>query len=262
MDAQERQNKDTSAPPTNSPIVVFGDGACSGNPGPGGWGVIVVLPTGQVREFGGRHPATTNNQMELTAAIEGLKALRGQPGAIEFYTDSVYVIQGITQWIWAWRNRGWKTAEGKDVANVEFWKALSNEVFFRKKDHNSSIEWKYVRGHSGIPGNERVDEIAVSFSQKTFIELYHGPLLQYPVAVFDLPENTSVPERKRDKSAGGRSAAPYSYLSLVDGKPMRHSTWKECEARVKGRPGVKFKKAATAQEEEEILRSWGIEKNF
>ncbi|MCX6106163.1 MAG: ribonuclease HI, partial [Proteobacteria bacterium] len=105
-------------------IVIFTDGACSGNPGPGGWATIVVWPGGDVREFGGGEGDTTNNRMELMATIQGLEAVRSATETIILYTDSTYVIRGITQWVWGWRQRGWQTAEGNPVANRELWEEL------------------------------------------------------------------------------------------------------------------------------------------
>lgn len=234
------------------PTIVFADGASSGNPGPGGWGAVIATPEGQVIELGGGERATTNNQMELMAVIAALDRLRNVPGAVEIYTDSVYVIRGITQWIWGWRKRDWKTAEGGDVANVDLWQRLSALVARRGKEN--PISWHFVRGHSGIPGNERVDEIAVSYSKGRRPTLYEGPLLQYGVAIHDIPEDTSLPEMK--PKAPPKPAA-YSYLSLVGNTPMRHSTWAECERRVKGQSGAKFKKTTSAEEEATILKSWG-----
>lgn len=240
---------------TEQPIVVFTDGAAKGNPGPGGWGVIIVTPDGHVTELGGGAAHTTNNQMELTGPIEALRRLHRTPGALAIYTDSTYVIRGIREWIWAWRRRDWKTADGGDVLNRELWEQLAGLVAARGKDR---IEWHYVRGHTGIPGNERVDEIANAFALKRREELYNGPLIRYPVAVLDIPDDTSVPKRPPGSSPSGKSkAAAYSYLSVVDGKPMRHATWPECERRVKGRSGAKFKKAMSAADEAAILRGWG-----
>ncbi len=109
---------------TRSFIVVFSDGAAKGNPGPGGWGAIVVAPDGHVTELGGRAALTTNNKMELTAAIRGLACARDLPGPLSMYTDSTYVIRGIREWIWGWRRRGWKTAQGSDVLNRDLWEEL------------------------------------------------------------------------------------------------------------------------------------------
>ncbi len=241
--------------PYEQPIVVFTDGAAKGNPGPGGWGVIIVKPDGDVTELGGGAPQATNNQMELAAVIHALEHLRRAGGKVAIYSDSTYVIRGIKQWIWAWRRRGWKTADGNDVLNREQWEALSRLVAARAKQ---GIEWHYVRGHTGIPGNERVDEIANTFAAKRRPDLYHGSLIRYPIPVLDLPDDTSVPERKPGAAPSGKSKPAYSYLSVVDGIPMRHATWPECERRVKGRSGAKFKKTMSAADESDILRGWGF----
>src|SRR5262245_15129287 len=162
------------------PIVVFTDGAAKGNPGPGAWGAIIVTPDGDVTELGGRAAGrTTNNQMELTGAIMALAQLRDVPGALAIYTDSTYAIQGIRGWIFGWRKRGWKTAAGGDVLNRNLWEQLDELVRARGK---WGIEWHYVRGHAGIPGNERVDEIADGLAQGREIALYRGPLVGYPHA--------------------------------------------------------------------------------
>lgn len=233
-------------------ILIFSDGACSGNPGPGGWGSVIAWPDGRIREIGGGAPATTNNQMELTATIEALKLIQNDKGEVHFYTDSTYVIRGITQWIWGWRKRGWKNAEGQDILNQEYWRELSRVVGARGSENK--IHWKYSRGHVGTPGNERCDEIAVSFSKKKWIDLYEGPLLQYPVAIFDVPENGEVPEmRPREEKK-----AAFSYLSYVGGIVYRHRDWGSCERRVKGQSGAKFKKAMSASDEAEILKTWGL----
>jgi ribonuclease HI len=238
------------------PIVVFCDGAAKGNPGPGGWGVVIATPDGWIMEKGGAAAHTTNNKMELTAAIQGLTAVQRVEGKVAMYTDSTYVIKGLSEWIWAWRRRGWKTATGTDVLNQDLWQALDALVGDRGK---GGVAWHYVRGHSGIPGNERVDAIADGLARGATVTLYNGPLADYDLPIFDLPDDTSVPKR-RDSAAGGRSskAAAYSYLSLVDGTPMRHSTWADCERRVKGRAGARFKKAMDAADETAILRGWNV----
>ena len=239
---------------SEQPIVVFTDGASKGNPGPGGWGVVIVTPDGHVTELGGGAPLTTNNKMELTGAIQALSRLQGVNGRIEVFTDSTYVIQGIREWIHGWKRRGWKTAAGADVLNRELWEELHRLTSARGP---RAITWHYVRGHVGTPGNERVDEIADAFAVQTPATLYAGPLSGYMVPVHDLPEDTSLPTRSKSSSGGGKSkAAAYSYLSVVDGTPMRHATWAECEQRVKGRSGALFKKAASAADQAAILRSW------
>lgn len=237
----------------DQPIIVFTDGGAKGNPGPGGWGVVIVTPDGLVTELGGGGSPVTNNQMELTSAIQALAHLRGTSGALEIYADSTYVIKGITNWIWGWRRRGWKTAEGGDVLNRDLWERLSNEVDARGKN---TIAWHYVRGHTGVPGNERVDEIATAFALKQSIDLYEGPLGGYPRPILDLPGDTTVPKRTSSSTPGQPRRAAYSYLSVVDGVPQRHATWPECDRRVKGRSGALYKKAMSAADEAAILRGW------
>ncbi len=145
---------------------IYTDGACSGNPGPGGWGTVVYFEGGGVQELGDRSPATTNNRMEMQAAISGLEyyIASGQKEGILLYTDSEYVKNGITKWISGWKKKGWKTAAGKDVLNKDLWEKL-DEL------HSSKVEWRYVKGHSGDEGNERCDVIARSFSHNSPIPL-------------------------------------------------------------------------------------------
>lgn len=233
-------------------IVIYTDGACSGNPGKGGWGAIVTLPSGHVKELGGVNESTTNNRMEMMAAIQALKYIKDEKLPVKFFTDSTYVIRGITQWIWSWRRNGWKNAEGNEVTNQDLWEKIFSLVMDRGSD--AKIEWLYSRGHVGNPGNERCDEIAVSFSKGKWVDLYEGPLLQYSVAVFDFPEDTSLPEMKPKKE----KQAAYSYLSYLNGEVYRHSNWADCERRVKGRSGAKFKKAMSASDEKQILQDWGL----
>lgn len=236
--------------------VVFCDGAAKGNPGSGGWGVVIATPEGGVTELGGSAPHTTNNRMELTAAIEALTHVRTVEGPVDIYTDSTYVIKGIREWIHNWKRRGWTTMDGTPVSNRELWQQLDGLVSDRGR---GSLTWHYVRGHVGTPGNERVDAIADGLARGVTVPLYAGPLSGYGLAIFDVPDDTSVPTRTNGSSArSSRSAGAYSYLSLVDGKLMRHATWPECEARVKGRSGARFKKASSAADEAAIVKAWGL----
>ena len=136
----------------NNIVHIFTDGACKGNPGPGGWGAIMKYGD-HVKELNGYSSKTTNNIMEITAVIEALKSLT-RPCAIILTTDSNYVKNGITQWIHNWKKKGWKTANKKPVKNKEWWLQLDVEV------QRHQIEWKWVKGHSGHPENERADELA------------------------------------------------------------------------------------------------------
>ncbi|AWK85850.1 ribonuclease HI [Azospirillum thermophilum] len=133
-------------------VDIFTDGACSGNPGPGGWGAILRYGTVEKELYGGE-PQTTNNRMELMAAIQALEALK-RPVTVRLYTDSEYVKNGITQWIHGWKAKGWKTADRKPVKNVDLWQRLDAA----RQQHQ--IEFHWVRGHAGHPENERADELA------------------------------------------------------------------------------------------------------
>ncbi len=145
----------TDSPPTTPQhVVIFTDGACKGNPGPGGWGAM--LTTGDsVKELFGGELATTNNRMEMTAVIEALSALK-RPCRVTLHVDSQYVLKGMTEWIKGWKARGWRTAAKEPVKNVDLWQKLDALV----TGSGHSIEWIWVRGHDGDPGNERADLLA------------------------------------------------------------------------------------------------------
>jgi ribonuclease HI len=133
-------------------IEIYTDGACKGNPGPGGWGALLCW-AGQERELFGGEPSTTNNRMELQAVIEALRALK-RPMRVVVHTDSQYVQKGISEWLRNWKARGWKTADRKPVKNVDLWQQLDALVA------SHEVQWRWVRGHSGHPGNERADALA------------------------------------------------------------------------------------------------------
>lgn len=151
----------TSSVPISTPIdCIYTDGACSGNPGPGGWGTVIYFTDGQVHELGGGDRQTTNNRMEMMAAIAALEflATAGQPSPVTLYTDSEYVKNGITQWIHGWKRKGWKTSTGKPVLNQDLWQTID-------RLNSARVRWAYVRGHAGVEGNERCDAIARAFAQ-------------------------------------------------------------------------------------------------
>ncbi len=133
-------------------VEIYTDGACKGNPGPGGWGALLICGDKQRELFGG-DVETTNNRMELTAVIEALKALK-RPCEVRLYTDSGYVKNGIESWIHGWKNNGWKTANKKPVKNIELWQTLDEQTA------RHTIEWHWVKGHAGNPGNECADALA------------------------------------------------------------------------------------------------------
>jgi ribonuclease HI len=133
-------------------VEIFTDGACKGNPGPGGWGVVIRSGSAE-KELSGGEPRTTNNRMELLAAIRGLEALK-RPCQVTLYTDSIYVRDGISKWIHGWRKNGWRTANRKPVKNAELWQELLDAAAPHR------IEWRWVKGHAGHPENERADRLA------------------------------------------------------------------------------------------------------
>ena len=136
----------------NETVVIYTDGACSGNPGPGGWG-SVLLYNGHRKELSGGEAETTNNRMEMMAVIVSLETLK-RPCKILLHTDSVYVMKGMTEWLEGWKARNWKTAARKPVKNVDLWQRLDDAIARHR------VDWKWVKGHSGVPENERADELA------------------------------------------------------------------------------------------------------
>jgi len=246
-------------------ILIYTDGACSGNPGPGGYGSIVITNFEKVTELGQYFIQTTNNRMELQAVlsalqfcIENLESVQ----TLQIFTDSVYVIRGATEWLFGWKKRSWKTAGGKDVTNQDLWQQMDQLLYQITLRYKIKIKWSFIRGHKGIPGNERCDEIGVAFSKKNLIELFSGLAKDYFFDVSVLPIEESLPEMK--PLGGGKASSTESghqkqtwYLSLINNKVAKYTTWKDCEAAVKGRPGVKFKKVTSADEEQSLLKSWG-----
>ncbi len=228
----------------NNKTIIFSDGSSRGNPGPGGWGSI-VLSNGKVKELGGREDNTTNNRMELMASISALSVLNTDEGVI-LNTDSSYVINGITKWVYGWQKNGWKNAMKEDVVNRDLWEKLI-EV-----SRNKDIKWNYVGGHIGVPGNERCDEIATMFADNKKIDLFTGDVSEYKIDLLDLEGDK---EKKKTKSK--KNFPAYSYISLVNGVFKKHKTWTECEKEVKGIKGkVKFKKTESEEDEREIMKEW------
>jgi ribonuclease HI len=225
--------------------IIISDGACSGNPGPGGWGMILVTPDLHVREFGGSENPSTNNRMELTGLLEGLRAIweisktREEPKRIRIISDSKYVLDNAKVHARNWAKRDWTLASGDPVKNQEIWeRVLKGLLGFEKRGF--SFEYELVKGHSGNEANERADQIAVKFSRGESIKLYDGPMSGYTVSIQTGPPFKPV------------------YLSYVSGKLTRHPNWAECQLAVEGKPGARFKKVKNSLEERETLKSWGL----
>jgi len=222
-------------------ITIFTDGSSRGNPGPGGWGSIVVGEDNVV-ELGGREDHTTNNRMELMAVISGLEEVSERE--VTVYTDSAYIVSGITRWVQGWKRNNWKTSTKDDVLNRDLWERL--DIVNSKK----IINWQLIKGHSGNPGNERCDVIATNFADNNPIVLYKGSKKSYgvDVSVFTSLDTVSSKSKNRSKA--------YSYVSSVGGVIQTHKTWDECKARVNRQSGAKYKKSTSPENEQEILKEF------
>lgn len=220
---------------------VYTDGSSRGNPGPGGWAGIIFTAE-KVEEIGGREEKTTNNRMEMRAVLEALYRLPVD-AQVEVHTDSSYLLSGITKWVKAWEKNGWMTKTGEEVLNRDLWDKLSAENNKRK------VKWQKVVGHSGHAYNERCDAIATLLADNKKVNLYSGSLASYPIKARE-------GSRVNTSSSKGRAGKAYSYVSRVGSLIQTHRTWAECEARVKGAPGARFKKALSAEEEREIINQF------
>ena len=201
-------------------VAAAPDGACSGNPGPGGWGALLRFEDGSVEEFGGYDPATTNNRMELQAALELLQRLKELPRHpdLTLRTDSKYLIDGLGSWMKGWKRKGWKTAAGKAVLNQDLWKALDQARL-------DDVPLAYVKGHSGDPDNDRVDRIAVAYSQGRAADLPSAAsspavAVQENPAPLPLQQLLSRLELADRLASGGYSLSVMELAQLVE-QPLR-----------------------------------------
>jgi len=238
-------------------ITIFTDGSSRGNPGRGGYAAVVSYQKlvnsrkqDYVTEIGGRENNTTNNRMELTAVIESLnfvsKLTTNNSLLITLYTDSSYVLKGAKEWVHGWQKNNWKTKTKQAVLNQDLWEK------YLKVSAGLKIDWHLLKGHSGIPANERCDEIATAFADGKFPKLHTTILQNYGI---DLSVS-SDPTAKSLKLKARSSSKPYSYVSMVKGVVKTHKTWTECEKRVKGVSGAKFKKSFSPEDEKQIINSW------
>lgn len=211
-------------------VDIITDGACSGNPGPGGWATIIVMPDGTVNEFSGSAINTTNNQMELQAIIVGLQKV-GVETITHIYTDSQYVINGITKWVFGWQKNGWRTKEGKDVENQQLWRTLVSLT-------HKNVHWHHVKGHSGHVMNERANTLAQQQAKSQGQHVAQSMVSQYraPVSSGTFPR----------------------YISLVGSEFRQHATWDECKHAVHGVSGARFKKVSSTHELQSQRRQWGL----
>jgi len=242
----------------SSDIIIYTDGSSRGNPGPGGWGSIVATKE-RVVELGAGDKHTTNNKMELTAAIEALSYVRDMGGeyTIDMHVDSQYVINGITKWVAGWEKNNWMTSKKEEVLNRDLWEPLARVVADLQMS-GCKISWNYTPGHAGIEGNDRADIIATMFADDDIPKLFNGDRNAYKVDLVPHAGDPKLLASKKLKSKSKSGVKAYSYLSLVNGKLEKHSSWAECEKRVKGVRGTKFKKSVSAEDERAIIKEWGF----
>ena len=244
-------------------IIIYTDGSSLGNPGRGGWGAVVQMD-GKVTELGGAEKDTTNNRMEMTAAYEALhfvesklKTNNSQLITAHIHTDSAYLLKGITKWVFGWEKKDWKTSTGDEVLNQDLWKKLMSVTKKLK------VSWTKVKGHSGVHLNECADIICTSFAFGEPVRLHKN------MALADFEESCPDPvERAGSKKAvskvsKSKSSKPgYSYISMIDGMVQVDKTWAECEKRVKGKSGAKYKKSVSKDDENNIIALWSLDSLF
>lgn len=228
----------------SAPVIrIYTDGACLGNPGPGGWAALIDAD-GRREEISGAAPQTTNNRMELTAVIEALRRVP-PPTPVRVITDSQYVLQGMTRWLPGWRRRGWRTADGQPVLNRDLWEQLVAL-------DGGRVQWEWVRGHQRHPENTRVDALARARAREAQAQ-----------RCSTAAQGAGPPVPPRPGGPGDGAAAQErprwpSYLSLVDGELRRHADWPSCQQRVQGKRGARFKKCRSAAEEHATVVAWGL----
>lgn len=233
-------------------ITIYTDGASRGNPGPGGWGAVIIAED-KVMEIGGAAKRATNNQMELEAVLQVLSgngALTAKEPLV-VYSDSAYVVNGLNSWVYGWEKKGWKTINKTPVENKELWEKLLTLL----KKYNDRLTITKVSGHAGELYNERCDEIAVSLALGKKTKLFSGSINEYDQFLADMGTVTKKGSGKKLKN----NAPAYSYVSLIDGKVYVDKTWQTCEKRVKGKKGVKYKKVFSKVEETELVQYYMLQ---
>lgn len=222
--------------------VLFTDGAARGNPGPGGYG-FVLISNEYVYEGSGAKNPTTNNAMELSAVIQGINklvSLQQKVSKLTIHLDSKYVRDGSISWRHGWARNGWITKEKQPISNKDLWQEL-HSLLNQCAEIGIVIDWDLVRGHRGIPGNERCDYLATTVADTGIDQSYTGPLSDHPNAKNLL----SVP----------KTTEPY-YIAFADGVVQKFTKWDDCSQWVRGRK-AKYKKVHSTLEEESVLESWG-----
>jgi ribonuclease HI len=251
-------------------LVIYTDGASRGNPGPGGWGAVILVD-GYAMEIAGSAKKATNNQMELQAVLEVLSdsATRAHNGPIVVFSDSAYAVNGLNSWIWGWEKKGWITSAKTPVENKEIWVKLLALL----KELGSKLTIAKIKGHGGELYNERCDELAVSaalglsamsaHAGKADKKYTHFKGSQKDYDAFLKEIGTTKKSKSSKTKTTNRKALPsgpaYSYVSMVGGKVYADKTWSECEARVKGKKGAKYKKVFSKAEETSLVQDYTLD---
>lgn len=232
-------------------VIIYTDGASRGNPGPGGWAVVLMTDK-QVVELAGRRDGATNNQMELEAVVQGLAyALKHfKDSSVVLHADSAYVLNGISSWLDGWVRNKWITSTKKPVENKVYWQKLLT----LRDALGRNLHLVKVAGHSGHEYNDRCDELAVAVALSRKPKLFKGTFPAYIAYLAEHPPK-SVP-KKKSSSKEKNTGTAYSYVSLVNGKVYADKTWALCEKRVKGTKGAKYKKVFSKAEETELVQEY------
>jgi ribonuclease HI len=237
--------------PMKNTIEIYTDGASRGNPGPGGWAAILILKD-QAVELAGRKDGATNNQMELLGAEQALAYVceHMPEGTVLLHVDSTYVLNGITRWVDGWERNGWITTAKKPVENKIQWQNLLK----LRNQLGKRLELVKVAGHSGHVYNDRCDELAVASALNQKPALFSGTKEQYEAYLKAFPPKSVKKPASKTKS----TAKAYSYVSSVGGKVYADKTWADCEKRVKGKAGAKYKKVYSKGEETSLLQDYTL----
>jgi len=249
-------------------IIIYTDGSSLGNPGPAGWGAVILVPDQnnsklkiesekcKVIELGGREKSSTNNRMEMMAVIQALKIVQKRKFKaknIEIYSDSAYLLNGITLWIYGWVKNNWQTKNGTSVLNKDLWEELykvSNDLTFSYK-----INWIKVAGHSGIQLNERCDAIANSWAANNTTILFTGNLKDYQKLFGEITfQENSIKSKNKKKN----KKEAYAYVFNVDGKIGTVKTWADCQKKVTGKSKAKYQKVFSKTEEQDLIAQWTL----
>ncbi len=237
-------------------LIIYTDGASRGNPGKGGYAAIIVAGE-MVMEIADRKAHATNNQMEL-AAVEAVLSDSGAlswDGPVTLYSDSMYVINGITKWVHGWQRNGWITSTKTPVENKSQWEHLLKLT----KEYGKRLSIEKVKGHAGDLYNERCDDLAVKAALGTDQKLFSGSLKDYRTFLQEEGFDETTMKAKATTTKKSSSDKPvYSYVSLVNGIVNADKTWAACEKRVKGVKGAKYKKVFSKEEETELMQDWTL----